>query len=228
MVGYVRVSTQEQASSGHSLGAQRAKIVAYAALYDLEVVEIIEDDGQSAKSLSRPGICRVLDMLNSGKADALLVAKLDRLTRSLVDWQYLIENFFSESAGCELLSVADSIDTRTAAGRLVLNILLAVAQWEREAIGERTRDALHHKIRKGERVGKVRYGYVLGEDGKTLIPSEDEQFGIETMKLLRAKGYSLRQIAQALNDRGIRTKSGAPWRHTAVERILGRPDYSSQ
>jgi site-specific DNA recombinase len=228
VVGYVRVSTEEQATSGHSLGAQRAKIVAYAALYDLELVEIVVDDGVSGKSLSRPGMDRVLSMLKSGEVQAVLVAKLDRLTRSIADWQTLIRGYFSEASGCQLLSVTDSIDTRTAAGRLVLNVLLSVAQWEREAIGERTKDALQHKILKGERVGKVRYGYSLGDDGKTLIPNEDEQFGIEIMKTLRDKGFSLRQIAEALNDRGIQTKEGRPWRHTAVERILERAGHSSQ
>jgi site-specific DNA recombinase len=228
VVGYVRVSTEEQASSGHSLGAQRAKIVAYAALYDLELVEIVVDDGFSGKSLSRPGMDRVLAMLESGEVQAVLVAKLDRLTRSIADWQTLIQKYFSESKGCQLLSVTDSIDTRTAAGRLVLNVLLSVAQWEREVIGERTRESLQYKIRKGERVGKTRYGYNLDDDGKTLIPNEDEQFGIETMKVLRDNGHSLRSIAEILNERGIRTKEGRPWRHTAVERILDRVGYSSQ
>jgi site-specific DNA recombinase len=228
VVGYVRVSTEEQASSGHSLGAQRSKIVAYAALYDLELVEIVGDDGVSGKTLSRPGMDRVLSMLESGEVQAVLVAKLDRLTRSIADWQTLIQKYFSESKGCQLLSVTDSIDTRTAAGRLVLNVLLSVAQWEREVIGERTREALRYKIHNGERVGNTRYGYTLAEDGKTLVPCEDEQFGIETMKTLAACGHSLRDIADMLNDRGIKTKGGRPWRHTAVKRILERVGYSSQ
>jgi DNA invertase Pin-like site-specific DNA recombinase len=228
VVGYVRVSTEEQASSGHSLGAQRSKIVAYAALYDLELVEIVVDDGQSGKTLARPGMERVLSMLKSGEVQAVLVAKLDRLTRSIADWQTLIRHYFSEASGCQLLSVTDSIDTRTAAGRLVLNVLLSVAQWEREAIGERTKDALQHKIRKCERVGRVRYGYVLAEDGKTLVPCEDEQFGIEMMKILAANGHSLRDIADRLNDRGVPTKEGRPWKHSSVKRVLSRVDYSSQ
>ena len=228
VMGYVRVSTEEQASQGHSLGAQRAKIIAYASLYDLDVVEIVEDDGFSAKTLNRPGMQKVLAALGAGIIEAVVVVKLDRLTRSIADWQLLIEQYFSEKGGKQLLSVTDSIDTRTAAGRLVLNVLLSVAQWEREAIGERTRDALQHKIRKGERVGKVRYGYTLDPDGKTLIPSEDEQFVIELIKVARARGDSYRQIAQTLNDRGIPSKSGGTWGHTAVERILSRPDYSSQ
>ena len=132
---YCRVSTREQADSGISLDAQRAKLTAYADLYDLDVVEVVEDAGESAKSLKRPGLQRALDMLRSGSAEGLAVVKLDRLTRSIGDWQTLIDDHFGDRS--QLFSVADSIDTRTAAGRMVLNILLSVAQWEREAIGER-------------------------------------------------------------------------------------------
>ncbi|HEY5312706.1 MAG TPA: recombinase family protein, partial [Pirellulales bacterium] len=165
VVAYVRVSTEEQATSGVSLDAQRAKLQAYAALYDLDLVEVIADEGVSAKSLNRPGLQRALAMLTKGKVAGLLVAKLDRLSRSVADWNILIDQHFGEKAGRQLFSVGDSIDTRTAAGRLVLNVLMSVAQWEREAIGERTRDALGHKRSKGERVGQVPFGKRLAADG---------------------------------------------------------------
>lgn len=223
VVGYVRVSTEEQASSGLSLGAQREKLAAYAALYELELVEIVKDAGGSGKSLNRPGLQRALATLRAGKAEGLLIAKLDRLTRSVGDWQSLIDGFFGDRAGKQLFSVTDSIDTRTAAGRLVLNVLLSVAQWEREAIGERTRDALAHKIRRGERCGKVRFGFILAGDGKTLIPDSAEQEALQLMQELRSASQSYRQIAAELARRGIRTKEGnSRWTHTAVARILGR------
>lgn len=95
-VGYVRVSTDEQRDSGHSLGSQTEKLKAYAALYEIELVEIIEDGGESAKTLKRPGLQRALGLLKDGKADGLLIAKLDRLTRSVSDWQTLIDGFFGE------------------------------------------------------------------------------------------------------------------------------------
>lgn len=152
---YARVSTEDQARDGVSLEAQSAKMSAYASLYDLEVVETITDAGESAKSLNRPGLQKALAMLRSGQADGLVIAKLDRLTRSVADWQELIDGYFGERAGKQLFSVGDSIDTRTAAGRMVLNILLSVAQWEREAICERTRDALRHKIKRRERCGGI-------------------------------------------------------------------------
>lgn len=222
VVGYVRVSTDEQASHGQSLDAQRAKIEAYAQLYDLELVAVVADAGQSGKSLNREGLQRALSMLSKGLADGLVIAKLDRLTRSVGDWQALIDGYFGDKAGKQLFSVGDSIDTRTAAGRLVLNVLLSVAQWEREAIGERTRDALQHKIGKGERCGKVRFGYDLAPNGKTLVPNSAEQRAIGLIRKLRAAGESLRAIAAELNRRGIPTKEGRPWIHMSVAGILAR------
>ena len=220
---YARVSTADQSDNGVSLDAQQAKLEAYASLYDLVVVETIVDAGESAKSLNRPGLQRALELLRSGQADGLAVVKLDRLTRSVGDWQELIDDYFGEKAGKQLFSVADSIDTRTAAGRLVLNVLLSVAQWEREATGERTREALRHKIRNGERCGKVRFGYDVAPDGKTLVPNPAEQRAVVLMIDLRAAGYTLRQIAATLTARGIVTKEGgAVWTHTAVARILDR------
>jgi DNA invertase Pin-like site-specific DNA recombinase len=222
VVGYVRVSTDEQADKGVSLASQRAKVEGYCKLYDLELVAVIEDAGQSAKSLKRDGLQSVLAMLRTGEADGLVIAKLDRLTRSVSDWQALIDDFFGERAGQQLFSVGDSIDTRTAAGRLVLNVLLSVAQWEREAIGERTRDALRLKIGRGERCGKVRFGFDLAADGKTLTPNPTEQEAIAIVQRLRAAGETLRAIAAELNARGVATKEGRPWLHTSVARILAR------
>ncbi len=219
---YSRVSTSDQADGGVSLEAQEAKLTAYAELFDLEVIQAIADAGESAKSLNRPGLQRALTMLKRGEADGLAVVKLDRLTRSVADWQTLIDGWFGERAGKQLFSVGDSIDTRTAAGRLVLNVLMSVAAWEREAIGERTREALRHKIRRNQRCGKVRFGFDLAADGKTLLPNATEQEAIVLMTTLRAAGQTLRQIAAELTGRSIATKEGGPWTHTAVARILDR------
>ncbi len=223
VIGYARVSTQEQATGGVSLEAQEAKIKAYADLYGLTLVEIILDRGESAKSLKRPGLQRALAMLKKKQAEGLIVSKLDRLSRSVKDWNNLIDGYFGEKAGKQLFSVADSIDTRTAAGRLVLNVLMSVAQWEREAIGERTKDALRHKRNIGQRVGKVPFGSTLARDGKTLVPVPGEQQTIALIRQLRAGGQTLRHIAGELDRRGIPTKEGnGKWTHTAVGRILKR------
>ena len=219
-IGYVRVSTEEQATDGVSLAAQEAKIKAYADLYDLDLVEIIVDAGQSAKTLDRPGITRALAMLTARQADGIIVAKLDRLTRSVADLNRLIERLFSEKSGRLLWSVADAIDTRTAAGRLVLNILASVSQWEREAIAERTRDALRHKKALGQRVGAVPFGSRLAADGITLEPEPAEREVMDLVAELRRTGLSIRGIVSEMNNRGVLTKEGGKWHIATVQRVL--------
>ena len=108
-------------------------------MHGAELLDIIVDGGESAKSLQRPGMERLLALVDTKKVDTVIIAKLDRLTRSVKDLCTLLERF--ERRGVALISVAESLDTGSAAGRLVLNIMTAVSQWEREAIGERTRDA---------------------------------------------------------------------------------------
>src|ERR1700746_1149133 len=110
-------------------------------------------------------------MVDAGSVKAVIVAKLDRLTRSVKDLCELLERF--EKRGVALVSVAESLDTGSAAGRLVLNIMAAVSQWEREAIGERTRDAMRRS--QGERVGNIAFGCRLSQDGRHLEPDSTEQ-----------------------------------------------------
>ena len=142
-VGYVRVSTQEQATNGVSLDAQEARIVAYCTALGWQVSEVIRDAGESAKSLKRPGISRILEGVRGGTVGRVVILKLDRVTRSTRDLANLLDTF--AKADASLVSVSESLDTLSAAGRLVVNMLGVVAQWEREAIGERTASALAHK-----------------------------------------------------------------------------------
>jgi site-specific DNA recombinase len=216
-IAYLRVSTEDQAAKGVSLEAQRAKIEAYAKLYDLELVAVLEDAGASGKSLDRPGLRQALVMLASGEAKALIVMKLDRLTRSVRDLGLLLERDFA-SGKAALLSVGEQIDTRSAAGRLVLNVLASVAQWEREAIGERTAAALAHKKAKGERVGGVPYGYRAA--GCTLETVPAEQAVIVQARELRAAGLSLRQVCDQLAARGHLSRTGRPFAPVQVQRML--------
>ena len=217
-IAYIRVSTDKQADAGVSLEAQQAKAAAYASLYDLELVAVIVDAGESAKTLDRPGLTRALAMLAKGEADALLVAKLDRLTRSVVDLGALIDRYFAPGKAA-LLSVSENIDTRSAAGRLVLNILASVSQWEREAIGERTRDAMRHMKAQGEYTGgNAPYGFTL-KDG-ALVPDDFEQKVINKARELRASGLALAKVAAALDQRGIQARSGQPFGAKQISRMM--------
>lgn len=227
-IGYVRVSTLDQATEGISLEAQEARIRDYARLYDIDLVRVIPDSGESAKTLERPGLRIVLHHLSKGTADGIVVAKLDRLTRSVIDWEWLIARFFGESAGKALMSVGEQIDTRTAGGRLVLRVLVTVAQWEREAIGERTRAALAEKVRQGEWVGGVPYGWRRDEPGGRLEADPEEQAVMVRMGELRAEGLSLRRIATVLNAAGVPAKRGDTWSAESVRRLVHRLEEDSR
>jgi site-specific DNA recombinase len=150
--------------------------------------------------------------------EAVIIAKLDRLTRSVKDLCTLLERF--SRRGVALISVAESLDTSSAAGRLVLNIMTAVSQWEREAIGERTRDAMTHKRSNGERVGNIQFGYRLCADRKHVEPDPAEQAVLDEIRQLRCQGTTLRGIAAALNHRALRTRRGSAWRLEHVARIV--------
>lgn len=218
-VAYVRVSTDKQADRGVSLEAQQAKIRAYAELYALELLDVIVDAGVSAKTLERPGLSRALGMLKAGTVEALLVVKLDRLTRSVRDLGALVADYFAGPDGPALLSVSEQIDTRTAAGRLVLNVLGAVSQWEREAIGERTSAAMRHLAAQGSYTGGAApFGFHLV--GDRLEAHEAEQLVIRAARALRSSGLSLRAVAASLEEQGHRTRTGRAFAPVQVARML--------
>ncbi len=227
--GYIRVSTDEQALEGISLAYQRSRIEGYTELYGrdketpFELREVVIDAGESGKTLDRPGLQGILTRMQEGVIGGMIVAKLDRLTRSLADWSLLIDRHFGEKRGKKLISVDNQVNTMTANGRLMLNLIVMIAQWERETIAERTREALQHKIKRGERCGKVRFGYRLGQDGKSLVDEPSEQLVIAKMRELDAGGLSLRKICRALEEMGIETKEGnRVWDPSTVSKILVR------
>ena len=221
VIGYARVSTDKQAERGCLLDAQAENIRAMALVHGAELLDIIVDGGESAKSLQRPGMERLLALVDGNKVEAVVVAKLDRLTRSVKDLCTLLERF--ERKGVALISVAESLDTGSAAGRLVLNIMTAVSQWEREAIGERTRDAMGHKRRQRERVGNIAFGYRLAPDGVHVEDDPDEQAALKKIRSLRGEGATLRGIAATLNNGKFRTRRGTAWRLESIARVLKQP-----
>lgn len=217
-IAYVRVSSEKQADLGVSLDAQQQKVTAYASLYDLDLVEVIVDAGESAKTLDRPGLQRALALLKSKKVDALLVVKLDRLTRSVSDLGRLIETYFAPGKAA-LLSVSEQIDTRSATGRMVLNILASVSQWEREIIAERTSDAMRYKQSQGEYIGgKAPYGFDL-VDG-ALVSNDFEQNVIQQAKRLRESGLSLNAVAKELEKVGIKTRNNKVFDGKQIQRMV--------
>ena len=228
-VGYVRVSTDQQALEGVSLDAQQVRIRAHCVSQDIELVDIIVDDGYSAKSLERPGIKRALALLTAKRADAIVVVKLDRLTRSVKDLGFLCDTYFREGMPYSLLSVSDSIDTRSASGKLMLNVLMSVAQWEREAISERTQEAMAELKRRGIRTGGAGYGWQWSQEPdesgrKQLIPHPQEQAAVRRICALHRQGLGIRTIAMQLDREGIPARKSRTWepQRQSIYRILER------
>src|SRR5664280_2088883 len=162
-VGYIRVSTEEQAREGISLDNQKAKIEVYCELNDLNLVKIIEDAGKSGKDLNRDGIQSLLGMIKARAVDAVVVYKLDRLSRRVKDTLTLMDLIEKKSVAFH--SITERIDTKSAMGKFFLNIMASMNQWERDTISERTKDALQMKIGKNERAGQIPYGWYLADDG---------------------------------------------------------------
>ena len=206
VLGYCRCSTQEQSDSGLGLDAQRASILAECARKGWTLIEMIEDAGFSAKTLDRPGMAHALDLLRSGHAGALVVAKLDRATRSVMDTANLLAQ--GQREGWALVALDLGLDPTTPTGELVATIMAAVAQWERRAIGARTRDALAAKKAAGVRLGRP-----------VLLPADVA----ERIAAAKEAGESLSAIARALNAEGVPTAhGGSQWHASTVRAVLSR------
>lgn len=226
VVTYVRYSPRP-GSGELTLAVQRAKLEAWATWHDATVVGSHTDELLSGASLDRPGIRAALADLESGRADALLVAKLDRLTRSTRDLAALVETHFSGRFG--LLSAHEQIDTRTPQGRFFLTMLGGMAQLERETIVDRTRDALGALRARGVKLGAAplgkRHTAERDHSGRCVLAVDDaETATVERIRSLRAEGATLDAIAATLTAEGRRTKRGGRWHGSTVRAVLARID----
>ena len=222
-VGYIRVSTEEQAKEGVSLDNQKAKIEAYCNLKDLNLVSIISDKGISAKNINgRPGIQKVLNMAKKKKVQAVIVYKLDRMFRSTIDALNTTKEF--NKWGIAFHSINESLDTQSAMGNFFFTLTAALAEMERAIIGERTSQALQFKIKNGEKVGGrfCPYGYEVDAEGR-LYDNETEQKGLSLIHSLNGQGHSLRSICIELECAGYKTKAGlTKWNPKTVKKYLNQ------
>src|SRR6202007_1671094 len=191
VIGYIRVSSDEQRNSGACLAAQREAIVAECRRRGWRLVEVIEDAGYSAKDLRRPGVQVALETLRRAEASALVVAKLDRLSRSMLDFTALMAK--ATKQGWALVALDCAVDTTTPAGEAMANVLATFAQFERRLIGQRTREALAVKRAEGIQLGRPPE---LPEKVRNRIRSE------------RAERRSFAKIATALNEDRVATAHG--------------------
>jgi DNA invertase Pin-like site-specific DNA recombinase len=206
VIGYVRVSTEEQAVSGAGLEAQRRAILAECKRRGWELVETIEDAGYSAKDLKRPGVQEALRALEAGDAKALVVAKLDRLSRSMLDFAALMAT--AQKQSWALVALDCAVDTSTPAGEAMAHVLATFGQFERRLIGQRTKEALAAKKAAGVRLGR-----------RPNVP----QPVVRRIQRQRARGDSFRKIADDLCEAGVPTaQGGVRWYAATVRHVLLR------
>ena len=205
-IGYVRVSTLNQAEEGVSLEAQRRKIEAYCDLHDLDLTEITEDAGISGKSVSgRPGIQIIIDKVRARKVNNVVVFRLDRLARNLKEACEISE--LMEKKGVSLHSISEKIDTGSATGKLFYHILSAMNEWERGVISERTVTALSLKKSKGQRISRFApYGYKF--NGDNIVKVDMEQKVIQIVKEMTVRGHTIQFIINHLVQEGYSNRKG--------------------
>lgn len=217
---YWRVSTEDQDLSPD---VQQRKLRQWAELYGMEIDSIHYDDGKSGKDIThRPGVRAAVDRAVEIKA-ALVVCKLDRLSRNLDDLRAISRRL--DDSGASLVSLAEQVDTKSASGRLFFSLMGLFAEFERERISERTAEALAELKRRGKVAGQVPYGYT--RNGNDLIPCEDEQAVIRRIVAMRRAGSGYRAIARVLNEDGIRTKSGRQWFAQSVKQVAERAEVAN-
>ena len=204
VVGYVRVSTEEQGDSGAGMEAQRRAIIGACAARGWELRAIHEDVASGKSVAKRPGLEEAMAAVRSGQARGLVVAKLDRLSRSVIDAARTIEDARRE--GWNLVALDLGVDFSTAAGTAMAQMTAVFAEMERRLIGERTRAALAVKKAQGVRLGRPP---VLDEAVRRKVRRE------------RAAGRSFRVIAERLNAQGVPTAHGGQsWHASTVRSVL--------
>lgn len=229
VVGYVRVSTEDQVESGHSLEAQKKAIRDWAKSHGHEMPVIYSDAGVSGKKIrNRPGLKDALDHACKSKG-VFVVYSLSRATRSLSDSLNIIDRL--EKCKANFASVTESLDTTTASGKAFFSICAVFAQLESDIVSERTKAVQGMRRKQGKRIsGHLPYGYRLARDKESLLPIPEQQETIARMKALRDEGQSFQTIGRVLDKEGRkpqRAKMGR-WTPSSVHGILLREAKMSE
>lgn len=201
-ISYRRVSTDEQGDSGAGLEAQDRAIGTALTVRGWSLIDGFVDVASGKSTKKRPELARALAAMKAGEADALVVAKLDRLSRSTLDFASLVERAMSE--GWSIVALDIGVDTSTTNGRMLASILMALAQWERELISDRTKAALAVVRSRGVKLGR---------------PRNTDYAAIDLILFLRDEGRSFGAIADVLNTRSMPTSQGGKWWPSTVRDV---------
>jgi site-specific DNA recombinase len=220
---YLRVSTLEQSLEGYSIAAQKNRLEAYCVSQGWEVVHWYVDEGKSAKDIDRPELKRLLKGVEKKAFDIVLVYRLDRLTRSVLDLYSLLQRF--EDKDVKFKSATEVYDTTTATGRLFLTLIASLAQWERENLAERVSFGMEEKAKQGEwTVASPPYGYIK-EDEKLKIVESEAIIIRRIFKMYLENKMGTRKIAYILNGEGLKTRHNKPFNDRRINYIIRNPLY---
>ena len=221
---YVRVSTDEQAEEGYSLDAQLDVLRTYCEVQDLQIAGEFVDDGYSGRNENRPAYRRLFSPEVRPTWDVLVVMKMDRIHRNSRNFMNMMDDL--ERHHQQFVSTYDRIDTSTAVGRFLMNMIQSLAQLESEQTGERTYMGMHQKAEEGDGIlgFNAPYGYVFSDDG--LVPQEDEAPVISEIFAMYLSGMPMDDIAYRLNSSGTLTRRGNPWNKFNLRTILHNPIYA--
>lgn len=219
---YTRVSTQEQAAEGYSIEEQERLCKAGLESKGWEYVGTYSDPGISGRTMNRPGLQQMIEDIKAGKIEAVVIYKLDRLSRKQRDTMTIIEDIFLKNE-VALVSLNETLDTTTPWGRAMIGILSSFNQMESENIQARTEMGRKAKVTEGGYAGgKPPIGY-RAQDGNLVIVPEEAEI-VRLVFDLRKQGGTLVGIADELNRRGYRTKKGGLFLHSAIQTILNNED----
>lgn len=221
---YVRVSTQEQAKEGYSIGEQTERLKIYASIHDWTVVKIYTDAGHSGASVNRPALQDLIHDVKSGLIDKVVVYKLDRLSRSQKDTLTLVEDIMLKN-GCDFESITEKFDTATPLGKAMIGILAVFAQLEREQIRERLTMGMEARIKEGKWKGGAHVPFGYEYDGEKLVINEPKAAIIRKMFSDFNAGVPITTIANRLTDQGVRLNHGARISRTQARYILKNKTY---
>lgn len=219
--GYIRVSSVEQIK-GTSLDEQKRQIEAYALLREIDLLGVIVDPaikGEIPIHL-RPQGRLLVDAIDNGSIDTVIICKLDRAFRSASDCLTMVEQWEKKSISLHILNISgQTVDTSSPMGKFFITMMAGAAELEKNLIKERCSNGRTARKLEGKRVGEVPFGMDLGLDN-VLIPNEQEQEILSIIHDLKATGETLQSIATELNARGYSTKKGKSWTTGTVWNIL--------
>ncbi len=219
---YTRVSTEDQAREGFSLGAQKERLIAYCEAQGWDITDLYQDEGHSGRNTRRPAYQRMLE--EKDRWDIMLVMKMDRIHRNSKNFMIMMESL--EKWGKKFTSMNESLDTSNAVGRFVVDIIQRIAQLESEQIGERTYMGMRQKAESmdGMLGFNPPFGYHM--DGESLIVMEAERTVVQSVFAHYLSGDTAIQIAKTLNQESIATRRGKEWTIWSIGRMLHNPVYA--